>query len=77
MISKEQLALSRRDFVRLGATAAATSGLRLASSMAAAEDEPGVRHEGFVLPPQPKVQEATLSQLKGRYWLLFGPKISL
>ena len=72
MTREDQLALSRRDFVRLGATAATTSGLRWASSMAAAEDEPGVRHEGFVIPPQPKVQEATLSQLRGRYWLLFG-----
>ncbi len=40
--------------------------------MAAAEAKPGVRHEGFVFPPRPKVQEATLSQLNGRYWLLFG-----
>ena len=65
--------LSRRNFVKLGATAAAASGLRLASSrLAAAGGEAGVRFEGFVIPPQPKVQEVTLSQLNGRYWLLFG-----
>jgi hypothetical protein len=72
MSREEQLVVSRRDFVKLGAAAAATSGLRLPSSMAAAEGEPGVRFAGFVIPPQPKVQEATLSQLNGRYWLLFG-----
>ena len=72
MTREDKLALTRRGFVKLGATAAATSGLRLTSSMVLAKGEPGVRHEGFVLPPRPKVQEATLSQLNGRYWLLFG-----